>query len=114
MATRRLGTPPVYSIASSATPSVNADLYDMLVVTALAAAITSLTVTGSPADGDRLLVRIKDNGTPRGLAFGTGFIASGSVALPTTTIANKTHTFGFIRDAALSKWVIMASDPLGY
>lgn len=104
----------VLSTASSATPSIDADSCDLYSITALAAAITSVTITGTPADGQKLLLRIKDNGTARALAFGSGIVASGAAALPTTTVAGKTHHIGLTYDAAAAKWVALAVDSTGY
>lgn len=104
----------VLSIASSATPSIDADSCDQYNITALSAPITSVTITGAPTDGQRLLLRIKDNGTARALAFGSGIIGSGAAALPTTTVAGKTHHVGLTYDAAAAKWVALAVDATGY
>lgn len=79
------GASGVKSVASSATPSVDAGTYRQLNITALATAITGVTVT-NPYDGHRLLIRIKDNGTARGIALGSTFRAAGA-SLPKTTFA---------------------------
>lgn len=113
LANKRI-TPRVGTVASSATPTIDCDLYDQYNITALAAAITGVTVSGSPTDGQKLLVRIKDNGTARALTFGSSFVASGSAALPTTTTVNKTHLLGFIYDSAVAKFVCVAADAAGY
>jgi hypothetical protein len=106
-------TPRVATLASSATPSVNTDATDMLTITALATAITSVTATGTPTGGQKLMVRIKDNGTARAIAWGASFVP-GPAPLLTTTVAGKTHLAGFIYDAVAAKWVCAASDPAGY
>lgn len=106
--------PRIGSTASSATPSISCDSYEQYNITALAAAITSVTITGTPTDGQKLLLRIKDNGTARALAFGSGIVASGAAALPTTTVAGKTHHIGLTYDAAAAKWVALAVDSTGY
>lgn len=107
-------TPRIGTAASSATPSIDTDAYDQYNVTALAAAITGVTVTGTPTDGQKLLVRIKDNGTARAITWGSSFVASGAAALPTTTAASKTHLIGFIYDSTAAKWVCVAADSAGY
>lgn len=106
--------PRVGTTASSATPSIDVGLYDQYNITALAAAITSVTITGSPADGQRLIVRIKDNGTLRAVAWGGSFQASGVVPLLSTTVVSKTHMCGFIYDSVVTKWVASATDVVGY
>lgn len=108
--------PRISTTASSATPSINVDTTDQFNITALAVAITSMTsgLTGTPVDGQKLLIRIKDNGTARAITWGAGFVASGATPLPTTTVLNKTHLIGFIYDSAAAKWVCVAADSIGY
>jgi len=105
-------TARVGSTASSATPTINTDNVDAFSITALATAITSMTtnLSGTPSNYDKLIIRIKDNGTPRTIAWGSSFVAGG-VALPTTTVASKILTVGFIynTDNALNKWCCVAS-----
>lgn len=95
--------PRVYSIVSSATPAVNTDLYDAVSITALATGISSISITGSPNNFDKLLFRIKDDGTTRTIAWGTSFVAMGT-PLPSATVAGKILTVGFIYDSILTKW----------
>jgi hypothetical protein len=100
--TKRVG-----SITSSATPSIDTDSYDDYSITALAANITSVTITGTPTNFQELIVRIKDNGTARTIAWGSSFEAKG-VALPLTTVASKVLTVKFIYDTVTSKWGCVA------
>lgn len=106
----------VTSITSSATPSINVDTTEQFNITALAAAITSMSsgLSGTPVDGQRLMVRIKDNGTARAITWGASFVSSGVSILPTTTVINKTHLIGFMYDSAAAKWVCIAADSAGY
>ena len=107
--TSRIGT-----TTSTATPSINTDTTDQYNITALAAAITSVTVTGTPTDGQRLLVRIKGDATARAIAWGASFVASGVAPLLTTTVASKTHLCSFLYDSVAAKWVAVATDDTGY
>lgn len=95
----------VVAVTQSATPAINTDNTDVASITALAQAITSMTsgLTGTPVDGDGLLVRITDNGTARAIAWGASFEAS-TVALPTTTVISTMLAVSFIWNAATSKW----------
>lgn len=104
-------TPRVSSEASSATPTINTDNVDAHSITALAATITSMTtnLSGTPTNFQKLIIRIKDNGTARGITWGTSFEAKG-VALPTTTVISKVLTVGFIYDTVTSKWGCVASN----
>lgn len=107
-------TPRVGSTTSSATPTVNTDLYDQYNITALATNITSLSASGSPADGQKLMIRISGPAAHTVTWNGTYFISSGSSTLLTSTVAGKTHLVGFIYDSTAGKWVCVASDGTGY
>lgn len=102
----------VTSITSAATPTVNTDNCDKVDITALAANITSMTtnLSGTPQNGDTLIYEIKDNGSARTIGWGASFVAGG-VALPTTTVASKILTVGFVYSTAnsLNKWRCVAS-----
>lgn len=94
--------------APGATPTINSDFNGYVVLTGLTAAITGITVTGTPVNGQTLRVRFLDNGTPRALAFGAQFEAAGA-ALPTTTTASKRTTTTFLWDSSTAKWGSIAS-----
>lgn len=99
----------VTSITSSATPTINTDTCDAVSITALATAITSMTanLSGTPANFDKLLFRIKDDGTARAITWGAKFVAGG-IALPTTTVISKVLTVGFIYDTVKAAWCCVA------
>lgn len=103
-------TKRVTTITSNANPTVNTDNCDAVDITAQAAAIASMTtnLSGTPTNFQTLIVRIKDDGTGRAITWGASFEACGT-ALPTTTIANKRLTVGFIYDTTTSKWGCVAS-----
>ncbi|CAB4132658.1 hypothetical protein UFOVP253_47 [uncultured Caudovirales phage] len=104
------------AVASSATPTINTDTVDEFDVTALATAITSMTtnLSGTPVNGQELMLRFKDNGTPQTITWGTSFVSSGVATLLATTVASKTH-FVLVRyDSTAIKWVCMAVDAVGY
>jgi hypothetical protein len=71
-------------------------------------------VTGTPTDGQKLLVRIKDNGTARAITWGSSFVSSGVATLLPTTVISKTHVVGFVYDSAAALWVCVAVDAAGY
>lgn len=97
----------VQSVTSSATVTPNADTDDAVHVTAQAAAMDLANPTGTAVDGQKLVVRIKDNGTARALTYGTQYRAMGN-ALPATTVINKTMYLGFIYCSADTKWDLVA------
>lgn len=98
----------VTSEASNATPTPNADTTDVHIITALAAGATFAAPTGTPTQGQQLIIRIKDNGTARSLAWNAAYRASTDLTLPTTTILSKTIYCGFIYNSTDSKWDLLA------
>lgn len=114
--TNKRVTPRVNTTASSATPTINTDTTDIFTITALAANITSMTtnLSGTPTGGQKLLIRIKDDGTPRTITWGASFTSSGVATLLATTSTSKTHWVGLIWDDVASKWVCTAVDATGY
>jgi hypothetical protein len=80
----------VGSTASSATPAINTDNYDIYKLTAQAADITGFTLTGTPNDGDILEIQITGTAT-RAITWGTSFVSS-TVSLPNTTNSTATLT----------------------
>lgn len=101
--TSRIGT-----TASSATPTPNADTDDQYNVTALATNATFGIPSGTPIDGQNLVIRVKDNGTARTLAFNAIYRFSTDLAAPTTTILSKTIYLGFKYNGADTKWDCLA------
>ena len=101
--------PRVQSVTSSATVTPNADTNDCVDITAQAAGLTIANPTGTPVNFQKLVIRIRDNGTARSIAFGTDYVAGG-VALPTTTVVNKILNLGFQYNTAnsLNKWQLIA------
>jgi hypothetical protein len=99
------------SITSASTITPTSDASDQYNVTALAVPATLAAPSGTPTDGQRLTIRIKDNGTARALTWTTG--SSGSyraigVTLPTTTVISKTVYIGCIYNTADSRWDAVA------
>jgi hypothetical protein len=93
-----------------ATITPNAALYDIYVVNALGASGTIAAPSGSPVDGQRLVIRIEDNGTIRGLAFAgaTGAYRAIGTTLPTVTTALKVIYIGCQYNAYDSFWDVVA------
>lgn len=101
--TKRVG-----STTSSSTPTPDADTQDVYALTALATAPTFGAPTGTPTNGQPLLIRIKDNGTARALAFNAIYRFSTDIPAPTTTTISKTMYIGFIYNSTDSKWDCIA------
>lgn len=93
------------SSASSLTPDIAS--FDMYAYTALAANLTINAPTGTPVDGNKLLFRFLDNGTPRTLTWNATYTAIG-VTLPTATVTNKTIYVGCVYNAGSTRWDVIA------
>lgn len=103
--TRRLTT----TNAPGATPTTNTDNVDIMNFTGLGTAITSMTtnLSGTPVDGDKLIIRFTDDGTARGITWGASF-ASTTVTLPTTTVISTMLRVGFEYSGSTWKCVALA------
>ena len=99
--------PRVVSVTTAASYTVNTDSYDALSITALATTLNTLNASGSPVDFQKLIIRIKDNGSSQTQNWGTAFTDYGG-GLPSSTVAGKTMTLGFIYDSAASLWGCVA------
>lgn len=95
------------TISSSATPTPAWDTTDVFTVTALAAAATFAAPTGTPTNGQVLLIRIKDNWTARVLAWNAIYNASTDLPLPLTTVLSKTMYLQFVYNSTDSKWTLL-------
>lgn len=80
-------TPNVQTVTSSATVTPTFS-NDEVVITAQAAGLTLANPSGTAVDGWGIVIRIKDDGTARSIAYGTQYRAIG-VTLPTTTVIGK-------------------------
>lgn len=103
-------TSRVDSVASGSTLTPDADAFDQFNVTALATDPTIAAPTGTPTDGQKLIIRIKDNGTSRTITWTTssGAYRAVGVTLPTTTTANKTVYVGCTYNSAATYWDVVA------
>lgn len=100
-------TAPRISSSASGDISPDIDSYNYYRRTAQAAAITIANPTGTPNEGDGLLIELQDNGTTRAITWGTNYAVDSiyGLALPTTTTVSKTHFITFIWNSTTSKWV---------
>lgn len=96
------------SVASTGSLTIDADIYDEYNITALAEPLTVNAPSGTPQDGDTLLLWFKDNGTGRALDFNAIFLFIG-IGKPTTTTAGKQMAIGFKYKTSLTKWVCPAA-----
>lgn len=99
-------SPNIQSVtsASTVTPTFS---NDMVRITAQAAALALANPTGTAIPGLGMVIRIKDDGTARSIAYGTQYRAMG-VALPTTTVADKTLYLAMIYNDTDTAWDVIA------
>ena len=99
-------TPRVSTLTTSATITPTSDVSDLYTVTALATAATIAAPSGTPTNGQLLVLRILDNGTARALTWTvtSGAYRAVNVTLPTTTVAGKTLYVTLRYNAADSFW----------
>ena len=97
------------TITSSSTPTPVADTTDIFTVTALAVAATigAPTYTVAPTQGQPLIIRFKDDGTARVLAWNVIYRAVG-VTLPLTTVLSKTLYVAMLYNVTDTKWDVVA------
>ena len=103
--------PRIVSAASYTTDtgtSLSVATADIFVITAQAGALLFNNPGGTPVQGQKLVIRIKDNATARALTWGTEFRAMGT-ALPSTTVLSKTLYLGFFYNSTDVKWDLVAS-----
>jgi len=102
--TKRVGT-----TTSSATPTINTDNYDMYILSAQAADITSFTtnLSGTPTEGQTLWIAITGTAA-RAITWGDSFESS-TVTLPTTTVTTARLDVGLVWNSVTSKWRCVAS-----
>jgi len=109
--TNKRVTPRVFeSSSNSATPTLNTDDFDMMVITGQSATITNFTtnLTGTPTNGQKLIISITGTAAVAITSFGSKFEAS-TVALPTTTVGTNRLDIGFIWNATTLKWRCVAT-----
>ncbi len=87
--------------------TIDANRTSNLIVTAQSENFTIQSPTGSPRDCQKLLIRIKDDGTGRSITYDAIFRAVG-VTLPTTTVASKVLYLGCMFNESESKWDVIA------
>lgn len=101
----------VQTITSSASITPPASTCQEYTVTALANPATINAPSGTPTSGQKLIIRIKDNGSAQALTWDTsagGYRAIG-VTIPTTTTASKTSYIGCIYNSDAGYWDVIAS-----
>lgn len=111
--TNKRVTPRIGTVATAATITPPADTVDQFNVTALNQSAFIDTPSGTPSDGERLVIRLLDDGTPRALTWSTGAggyrpVGVNNGVLSTSTTANKVLYIGAIYNNAANFWDVVA------
>ena len=106
--------PRVVSPTVASSYTINVDVTDLYNVSGQSSNVTFNNPTGTPVNGQKMMVRIKDDGTPRLVGWGSNFQASGITGPIAQTVPNKEHNVLFVYSAGVSKWVCLAADTVGY
>jgi hypothetical protein len=101
-----MSNPAVYSTTTTSSLTPDTARYGVFKITALASSLAIVNPTGA-YDGKRIMIIIKDNGTARGVAYGTQFRNVGAIA-PLSTIPSKIVVIGAVYNATDTKWDVVA------
>jgi hypothetical protein len=99
--------PRTSSSASTATLTPDISSFDQYNLTAQAVGLTVAAPTGTPVDGNRLTIRILDNGTAQTISWNATYTVIG-VTLPTTTTVSKMVYVGCIYNSTNTRWDVVA------
>ena len=79
---------------------------DLFEAEGLTGAVTLLAPSGIPVDGQKLIIRFKDNGTARAITWTTttGAFRAVGITLPTTTVLSKVTYVGCIYNSTSPKF----------
>lgn len=79
----------------------------MLIVTGLTETATIAVPTGTPAEGQAMTLRIKDNGVARTISWNAIYRAIG-LTLPTATVAGKELYVSLAYNSVATKWDVLS------
>lgn len=107
-ATNMRVSPRLSTAASQTTLTPNIDTFNQYVITAQAAALTIANPTGTPTDGEIIMITLKDNGTARAITYGTAYTNISGLDSLVTTVLGKWHVLGIRYNATAAKWQILS------
>lgn len=102
--------PRLVTVATTATLTPNANNTDIAAISAQAGALTIAAPTGTPVDGQSLIIRIRDNGVARAITWSAAYTAFTGIDLRTSTVTGKTLLFQFIYSLAETQWQLLHSN----
>lgn len=107
---KRINPRVVAAGATSGTLTPDGDTTDVFNALGLTGAITMAAPSGTPVDGQRLILRFEDDGTDRGITWTTtsGAYRAVGATLPSTTTASKVIYVGCIYNSTDIFWDVVA------
>jgi hypothetical protein len=107
---KRINSRVVAAGATSGTLTPNGDTTDLFNALGLTGSIVLAAPSGTPVDGQKLIIRLEDNGTGQGITWTTssGAYRVIGVTLPTTTVASKTTYVGCVYNSTDVFWDVVA------
>lgn len=111
LSAKRIDPRVVAAAATTGNLTINGDTTDLYKAEGLTGAITFLQPSGTPVDGQKLMIRIEDNGTARAITWTTssGAFRAVGITLPTTTVISKVTYVGCIYNATDVFWDAVAT-----
>jgi len=101
--------PRAVTTASTATITPDLNAGDVFTITSQSVSLVFANPTGNPVEGQRMIIRIKDNGTARALNFsGSQYRASTDLTFPASSSASKILYLGFVYNSTDTKWDLLA------
>lgn len=99
--------PRVSSATSTASLTPDISAFDQYNLTAQAVGLTINAPNGTPVDGNKLIIRLLDNGSSQTISWNATYTVIGQ-SLPTATTAGKMTYVGCIYNAANTRWDVVA------
>ena len=108
---KRINPRVVAASGTSGNLTIAGDTTDVYKAEGLTGAITLLAPSGSPVDGQKLMIRLEDNGTARAITWTatSGAFREVGITLPITTTATKVTYVGCVYNSTDSFWDAVAT-----
>ena len=105
--TSQSGLRPVGSTATTFVTNINPALYGQYNITFLSSDLL-ITLSSAEFDGQRLIIRIQDNGTSQNLSYDPAWIREIGLALPTYTIPDQLLYIALIYNEENDVWDVLS------
>ena len=100
--------PRAVGTTTASAPAPDVSTTDLYYLSAQAGTATFGVPTGGPVDGQKLLIRVYDNGVARTLAWNAIYVVITGVTLPVLTTVGKYTYIGCIYNSAATAWQVVA------